>query len=186
MSMTSLPLSKLPSIRRLMAVATLAVVAGAAVGSAWAGPGGPEGPALDFGPPVMTQRMLEKVGASAEQRSQIDKIMASARADLRAQRDEGRELHEKMRGLFTQPTVDEAAVEDLRQKMQAQHEAASRRMTQAMIETSRVLTVEQRQKMTAMMSAQRDGGPKREDRRERSDSRHRHDKDRPGESKPAA
>lgn len=184
MSITSLTLLKLPSMRRLMTVATLAVVAGGTVGPAWAGPGDSE--RLGLGAPGMSQRMLEKVGASAEQRSQIDKIMVDARSDLRAQRDEGRDLHEKMRSLFTQPTVDEAAVEEVRQKMQAHHDAASRRMTQAMIQASRVLTVEQRQKMAELMSARMAERAKRHDRGDRPDSHRRHDHDRHGERKPAA
>ena len=189
MSTSSLTLFKYSSMRRLMAVATLAVVATGAIGSAWAGPGEHEGPRPGFGAPGMSQGMLEKVGASAEQRSQIDAIMAGARNDLRAQREEGRELHEKMRSLFTQPTVDDAAIEGVRQKMLAQHDAASRRMTQAMVEASRVLTVEQRQKMASLMSARSSDRAKLRDRHDRRDPQHRHNHDQPsgqpGDSKPA-
>jgi Spy/CpxP family protein refolding chaperone len=47
--------------------------------------------------------------------------------------------------LLAQPTVDARAVEALRQKMLAQHDQASQRWTQALLEISRVLTPEQRQ-----------------------------------------
>jgi Spy/CpxP family protein refolding chaperone len=96
-------------------------------------------------------RMLEQVGASAEQRGQIEQIVAAARGDQRAQHAQGRALHEQMRQLFVQPTVDAAAVETLRQQMLAQHDQASQRMTQTMLEVSAVLSAEQRQQLAALM-----------------------------------
>lgn len=140
------------AMRRLLALATLAAAGTVSATAAWAGPGerGMRGEA--FGAPALNQRMLEKVGASAEQRAQITQIMDAARTDLRAQREEGRNLHMQMRELFTQPSIDEAAVESLRQQMLARHDAASQRMTQAMLEASRVLTVEQRQQIAALMA----------------------------------
>jgi protein CpxP len=89
-------------------------------------------------------RMLELAKATPEQRSQIHQIMLSARQDLRAQREAGRQLHDQQHALLTQPSVDAAAVEALRQQMLAQHDQASKRMTQALVEASRVLTPEQR------------------------------------------
>jgi Spy/CpxP family protein refolding chaperone len=89
--------------------------------------------------------MLDQVNATAEQRSQIQAIVNAARADLRAQRSAGPALHLEMAQLLAQPTVDARAVEALRQKMLAQHDQASQRWTQAMLEISRVLTPEQRQ-----------------------------------------
>ena len=54
--------------------------------------------------------------------------------------------------LFAQPTVDAAAVEALRQQQLAMHDAASKRMTTAMLEISRVLTPEQRKQMADYMT----------------------------------
>ena len=99
--------------------------------------------------------MLDAVNASAEQRSQLKAIFEGARTDLQAQRDAGRALQDEMSALFTQPTVDARAAEVLRQKMLAQHDAASQRMMQAMLEASRVLTVEQRQTLASRMAEQR-------------------------------
>ena len=67
----------------------------------------------------------------------------------------GRGLHDQMRQLFTQPTVDARAVETLRQQLLAQHDQASKRMMQAMLEGSRVLTPEQRAKMADMAGQRR-------------------------------
>ena len=102
------------------------------------------------------ERLLDAVNATADQRTQIKQIMDSARADMKAQREAGRALHDQMRQLFTQPTVDARAAETLRQQQLAQHDAASKRMAQAMVEASRVLTPEQRAKTLAeRMAGQR-------------------------------
>lgn len=100
-------------------------------------------------------RMLEAVGASAEQRAQIKQIMDAARTDLQAQREGGRALHEQMRQLFTQPTVDANVAESLRQQQLARHDAVSKRQMQAMLDASRVLTPEQRAKLAEMAAHRR-------------------------------
>ena len=153
------------TMHRLLAVATLAL----AGSTAWAaGPGGPGGPGMDMpfmrmGGPAMGH-MLEQAGASAEQRSQVEQIVKTAREDLRAQHEQGRALHEQMRDLFLQPAVDPAAVESVRQQMLARHDQASQRMTKAMLDVSAVLSVEQRQQLA---DAMRQGAQKMHDRRGR-------------------
>jgi len=71
--------------------------------------------------------------------------------------------------IFAAPTVDAAAAESVRQQMLAQHDQASKRMLQAMLDVSNVLTPEQRAKMAARMKErssimhermQRDHGPR--------------------------
>ncbi len=138
-----------PSMRRLLALATLAT-AGAVALPAAAAPGmGVHGEGRTG---AGMSRMLEKAGASPEQRSQIEQIMNGARQDMRAQNEQQRALQTQMRQQFAQPTVDEAAVEALRQQMLALHDARSQRMTQAMLEASRVLSAEQRQQLSALMA----------------------------------
>mgnify|MGYP001184544304 CR=1 FL=1 len=116
--------------------------------------GGHHGGPKMGGMPMMHGRMLDAVNATAEQRSQIRSIMDNAQADMLKQREAGRSLHEQMRQAFTQPTVDARAVEALRQQMLAQHDSNSKRMMQAMLDVSRVLTPEQRAKL-AELQAQR-------------------------------
>ena len=58
--------------------------------------------------------------------------------------------------LFAQPTVDAAAAEALRQQMLQQHDQASRRMMQSMLDVSRVLTPEQRKQMADHMAQRGD------------------------------
>jgi protein CpxP len=100
-------------------------------------------------------RMLDAVGASDEQKAQIRQIMLAARKDLHSMRESGRALREQARTLFAQPTVDANAVEALRQQMMAQADQASKRMTQALIDASRVLTPEQRQQIADRMAKRR-------------------------------
>lgn len=100
-------------------------------------------------------RVLDAVNATPQQRAQIAQIMDAARNDLRGQRESGRALHEQMRQAFTQPSVDARSVEALRQQLMAQHDQASRRMAQAMLDASQVLSAEQRQKLGEQMAQRR-------------------------------
>ena len=139
-------------IKWLAAGVLLAISATLAL-TAWAaepGRGGhpPHGEDGGYGPfmgsPHGLDRMLDGVNASEAQRTQIKQIMQQAMADLKAQHESARALHERSVQIFTAPTVDAAAAESLRQQMLAQHDASSRRMLQAMLDASRVLTPEQR------------------------------------------
>jgi len=150
------------SATRLLSAGLFVALAGTAMLSAEASPmdgGGHRHGNGMMGGPMMGGmhggRMLDAVGATAEQKAQIKQIMDAAQTDLKAQRDAGRGLHDQMRQLFTQPTVDARAVETLRQQMLAHHDQASKRMMQAMLEGSRVLTPEQRAKMADMAGQRR-------------------------------
>lgn len=100
-------------------------------------------------------RMLDSVGATAEQKTQLQQIMDSARNDIKPLREAAQGLRQQMQALFTQPTVDARAVEALRVQLQANREQASKRMTQAMLDASQVLTPEQRKQMSERMSQRR-------------------------------
>ncbi len=167
---------------RLAALAALlvAVLALVSAGAALAQPGPPGMPGHPGGMPGMHQggmpgmhpggmpgmhprgmdmmghgRLLDAVGANAEQKAKIHDIFKAAHDDLRGQRQAGRPLREEMGKLMAAPTLDNAAVEALRQKIEAQHDARSKRMTRAMVEASAVLTPEQRQKLAERIGQQR-------------------------------
>jgi Spy/CpxP family protein refolding chaperone len=103
----------------------------------------------------MIDRLLDGMGATDAQRSQIRQIAQAAAADLNAERDADRALHDRAIELLAAPTVDAAAAESLRQQMQARHDQASKRMLQAMLDMSKVLMPEQRAKLAQRMK-QRD------------------------------
>ena len=96
-------------------------------------------------------RMLDGLKATDAQRSQIKQIATAAAADLKAQHEAARGLHDKAMAIFTAPTVDAAAAEALRQQVLAQHDQASKRVLQAMLDVSKVLTSEQRAKIGERM-----------------------------------
>jgi periplasmic protein CpxP/Spy len=144
--------------------------------SAFAMPAGPGAGAIygmGAGPLMgrMLPSMLDRVGATPEQRSQIQKIMDANSAERGAQIEATRALQDQAMALFSQPTVDANAVEALRQKQMALHDAASKRMTTAMIEISRVLTLEQRKQMA-------------DDARQRREVRQRHQREGQGTDTP--
>ena len=100
-------------------------------------------------------RVLDSVGASAEQKAQIKTIMESAHSELKPVHAQMKMLRDQSTALFTQPAVDANAAEALRLQMQTLHGQVSKRMLQAMVESSRVLTPEQRAKMADMMNKRR-------------------------------
>ena len=91
-----------------------------------------------------TDRMLDGLNASDAQRSQINQIVQAAGDDMKAQREGRRALREKAMQIFSAPTVDAAAAEQVRQQMSAQHDQMSKRTLQAMLDASKVLSPEQR------------------------------------------
>lgn len=156
-----------PRGARLAGTALLVALLGTVTLSAWAQPGGHRmhgGPGMHEGGPGMgmmmggrgLERMLDSVNATAEQRAQIKQIAERAMADMKAQRESGRASRDEMMKLFTAPTVDANAVEALRARKMQQHDQASRRMTQAMVEASRVLTPEQRKQLADRMAKRHD------------------------------
>jgi Spy/CpxP family protein refolding chaperone len=150
---------------RLFGGAVLVAVLGTAALSAWAQPGGHEGHGMRgggagmMGMPMqgrMVEHMLDSVNATAEQRAQVKQITDRTAADMKTQHEAGRALREQGMKLFTQPVVDANAAEALRQQMMQQHDQASRRMLQSMLEISRVLTPEQRKLLADRMAQRRD------------------------------
>jgi protein CpxP len=118
--------------------------------------GGHYGMGGPFGMGGMLQGMLDRVNATPEQRTQIKQIMDKMAGDMTAQREAGRALRTEAMTLFAQPTVDAKAVEALRVRQMAQHDEVSKRVTQAMLEASRVLTPEQRKQIADTMNQRRE------------------------------
>ena len=139
-------------LRQVILGALVAIGAALAM-SAWAQPGGHHGgPGIMFGGSPeqvgrMVDHMLDGLGATDDQRSQVKRIAQAAATDLKAQRDAGGGLREKAALVFAAPNVDAAAAESLRQQMLAQHDQRSRRVLQALLEVSKVLTPDQRAKL---------------------------------------
>ena len=158
-TVTALKSRKLGAWRLLVATATVALAGGLSQ-AAWAAPHDGPGMHGGAGMGMMGQgkhidRLLDAVNATPDQRAQIKLILQTAHADGAAQRDATRKLHEQSQALFAQPTVDARAVETVRQQMLAQHDQGSKRMTQVMLDVSRVLTPDQRKTLADRMAQRR-------------------------------
>jgi Spy/CpxP family protein refolding chaperone len=146
---------KAPRLSHLLRVATVAAAFGLGGLAAQAQPG----PDHHGGPHMMApglfgghlEHMLDLVNATDAQRSQIEAIFKAAQQDLAGQRDASRKLHEQMATLYTATNIDAVAIESVRAQLSAQHEAASKRLSQASIDAARVLTPEQRAKIADVM-----------------------------------
>jgi Spy/CpxP family protein refolding chaperone len=151
-------------LKWLAAGVVLAISATVAL-SAWAQPGpggrhhgeGMGGPGMMFmgGHGRGLDRMLDSVNASDAQRAKIKQIAQQAATDLKAQREQNRGLRERMLQIYTAPTDDATAADGVRRQMLAQHEAASLRMQQAMLDIANTLTPEQRAKIAELVAQRR-------------------------------
>lgn len=140
---------KLTQVLKTGAVAAVLALSGLAAQAQGFHHGGHRG---HGGPMAMlSEHALDLVDATDAQRAQIKQIMAAAHNDLKAQHEAARKLHEQGLALFAAPNIDAVAIESLRQQGQAAREAASKRMSQALIDAARVLTPEQRAKLVEKM-----------------------------------
>lgn len=114
------------------------------------GQGGP-GPMFG-GSPRHIERMLDSVSATDAQKAQVKQITEAARADMKAQHEAGRALREKLRLVMSAATIDTNAAEQLRLQMLTQHDQASKRGMQVMIDVAQVLTPAQRAKLGEQMA----------------------------------
>jgi Spy/CpxP family protein refolding chaperone len=163
------------ALRRLGTGALVLALAGGGASIASAQPMGPKGGSMDgpacgphmaghapggsfggHGGAMLPDRLLDGVGASADQKTRVRDIFKAAQDDLRKQHDAARDLHGQMLALFTAPKIDAAAAEALRQKQLAQHDAASKRQLQAMLDAQAVLTPEQRLKLADRLKARQE------------------------------
>ncbi|HTS52301.1 MAG TPA: Spy/CpxP family protein refolding chaperone [Burkholderiales bacterium] len=97
-----------------------------------------------------TQWVLSRVDATEEQKRRVQAIVQDAIKDL----SQVREQHMKNRRAFmdalSQPTVDRAALQQLRQSEMQLAESASERFVTAIADAADVLTPEQRGKLVEM------------------------------------
>ena len=128
------------------ALGALAVGVAIAPGARAEGDGGDfmGGPGHGHGPMKRMERVLDKVNATPGQRAQIRAVWDGLRPQMRGLHQQRFELRRQMIAAMTAPRIDAAAVEKLRQQMNALHDKTSALMTQGFIGSSNVLTPEQR------------------------------------------
>jgi Spy/CpxP family protein refolding chaperone len=141
--------------------------AGAALG--WHATAGAHGPRGHFGgsfdmsdPAAMSRRLDAMVGwvladidATQEQRDKIGAIAKAAAADLAPLRQQHIDARRQSIELLKQPTIDRAALEQLRAQQLQLGDTASRRMVQALADAAEVLTPDQRAKLIERWESRR-------------------------------
>lgn len=91
--------------------------------------------------------VLAKVDATPEQKAKVGEIAKAAARDLLPMREQHRAMRAKATELLMQPTVDRAALEQLRVDTLQRADTLSRRATQAIADAAEVLTPAQREKL---------------------------------------
>jgi periplasmic protein CpxP/Spy len=120
-----------------------------AVGAAQAQPMNPP----DMGKMVEkhVERIAQAATASTEQKAQLLAIAKAAQADLKPLHDQARNHRQQRMALLSSATIDTSAIEQNRLAQSQVMDAISRRMTQSMIESARVLRPEQRAQLATKM-----------------------------------
>jgi Spy/CpxP family protein refolding chaperone len=91
--------------------------------------------------------MLSRVNASEAQRQQVKAIIENVINDLSQVRDEHQASRQAFMDALAQPTIDRAALEQIRVTELQRAETASSRVVQGIADAAEVLTPEQRIKL---------------------------------------
>ena len=105
----------------------------------------------------MIRHLAIEIDATTEQQDKLRGIVRGAVKDLLPVRDKVLAARTTARELLTQQTIDRAAIEKLRADQIAIHDAASKRLVQAVADAAEVLTPDQRRKLSTMLPPR--GGP---------------------------
>ena len=97
----------------------------------------------------MVNRVLDDVGATTEQKQRVAQIAKEAAQELMPMRTQHKGARGRAMDLFAQPSIDRAAIEQLRVEELQLGEAASKRIAKAIADAGEVLTPEQRVKLVA-------------------------------------
>lgn len=103
----------------------------------------------------MVKHLAVEVDATPEQQEKLAAIAKQAAKDLEPLRGQAMETRKQAMELFSQPSVDRAALEKLRVEKLQRADAISRRVTQALGDAAEVLTPEQRKKLAEHVERRR-------------------------------
>jgi Spy/CpxP family protein refolding chaperone len=99
----------------------------------------------------MVRHLSIEIDATAEQQDKLRAIVRDAVKDLLPMREKVLTARATARELLTQQTIDRTAIEKFRADQIAFHDAASKRLVQAVADAAEVLTPEQRRKISDML-----------------------------------
>jgi Spy/CpxP family protein refolding chaperone len=101
------------------------------------------------------ERMLDKVGATASQRSQIEAIWNGLRPQLKTMHQQREAVRKQIVGALTAATINPSTVEQLRQQSMTLANRSSTLLTQGFVQTAQVLTPDQRRQVQAALAQER-------------------------------
>jgi Spy/CpxP family protein refolding chaperone len=113
--------------------------------------GGPDHAGMHAMMMTHIEQMLDKVGATPEQKSRIETILHTGFASMGGIHSEMHQTHARLHALLTASTIDRNALEQLRAAEIAQIDQASRKMVKAMADAAEVLSPGQRAQLGTMM-----------------------------------
>ena len=113
--------------------------------------GGPGHAAMHGMAMAHIEQMLDKVGATPDQKTRIEAILHAGFEPMGAMHDDMRVTHARLHALLTAPTIDREALEALRASTIASMDQASRKMVGAMADAAEVLTPDQRARLATLM-----------------------------------
>jgi len=99
-----------------------------------------------------TDWILSRIEASDAQRQHVKTLVEAAVQDLAPLREQHHQNRQMLLQALTQPTIDRAALGDLRRAELQLADAASERLLTALVEVAEVLTPEQRTRLVEFMS----------------------------------
>ena len=95
-------------------------------------------------------QMLDAVGASDDQKTKIGSILHTGFEPMAKLHEDMGNTHKALHQILAAPTIDRAALEQLRAAQIARIDSASRAVTGAMADAAEVLRPDQRAKLVAM------------------------------------
>jgi Spy/CpxP family protein refolding chaperone len=99
-----------------------------------------------------TDWLLSRIDASDQQRQQVKAIVQATVQDLAPMREHHHQNKQALLQALTQPTIDRAALGDIRQAELQLAETASERLVTALADIAEALTPEQRTRLAEFMS----------------------------------
>lgn len=115
------------------------------------------GAAVEVHADRMIRHLAVEIDATAEQQDKLRAVVRGAVKDLLPVREKLLTARATARDLLTQQTIDRAAIEKFRVDQIAVHDAASKRIVEAVADAAEALTPEQRRKLANMLPPR--GGP---------------------------
>ena len=103
-------------------------------------------------------RMIKAVDGTPEQKDKLVKLAQAAMQDMKPLHEQRMAARKKGMELLAAPTVDRAALEQLRAQQMALQDTMSKRMTQHMADAAEVLTPAQRSKLAERMKQRGEHG----------------------------